>query len=83
MKTEIIKYGFVSRHDAIHESARWLKDKWGQGSAVTTRRYLYEAIGDGKHGDYVSDWNGNLGNIVRFSERMEKRLLSEVTVERP
>ena len=47
MKAKCFKDGYVLLQDGIYESARELKEKWGFGSSVTTRRYLKEATGQG------------------------------------
>ncbi len=72
MKTRILRDGYVLLQDAIYEAARVLKEQWNFGSSVTTRRYLKEATSPG--GDFVKVWNQNLGHIVKFSPRIEKRL---------
>jgi hypothetical protein len=75
MKIEIINNGYVTEHDAIHESARIIHEACGYGTSVTTRRYLKDAIGDGKHGDYVKVWSPTLGrNIIKFSDKLTKRM---------
>jgi hypothetical protein len=73
VKAEIIRHGFVTVYDAIHEAARVLKASTGYGSSVTTRRYLKEAVGDNKHGDFVKAWNTTHGNVITFSEKFKKR----------
>lgn len=78
MKTQLLAVGFVTLNDAIHEFARRLKAQWGYGSSVTTRRYLKEAIGDGKNGDYRKEWNKNFGWIIRFTEKAEQRLAAGI-----
>ena len=72
MKERILTVGYVLLQDAIYESARELKQKWGYGSSVTTRRYLKEASSPG--GDFAKIWNVNLGWIIKFSEKVQKRL---------
>jgi len=74
MKTRILRDGHVLLQDAIYEAARELKEKWGFGSSVTTRRYVKEASSPG--GDFVKVWSANLGYLVKLSEKAEKRLLA-------
>jgi hypothetical protein len=75
VKARVIRDGYCLLQDAIYEAARELKQKWGYGSSVTTRRYVKEASSSG--GDLVKLWNENLGYLLKFSEKLEKRLFSE------
>jgi HNH endonuclease len=80
MKTRILRDGYVSVHDAIYSVARELKEKYGYGSSVTTRRYLKEAASDPRNGDFERKRHATLGYIVVFTEKMEQRL--ELGVQR-
>lgn len=72
-KQRIIRDGYALLQDAIYESARVLKEQWGYGSSVTTRRYVKEASSPG--GDFVKIWNQNLGWILKPSKKWEKVLV--------
>lgn len=73
LKEEVIKNGYVLLQDAIYAFARRMKERWGYGSSVTTRRYVKEAT-TGDNSDFEKVWVKELGNVIIASEKLKKRL---------
>jgi hypothetical protein len=74
VKERVLLDGYISVHDAIYQTAREMKQKFGYGSSVTTRRYLKEVSSDPKNGDFEKKWHQTFGWIVVFTEKAERRL---------